>query len=367
MEPILPDVIKLDIEVQPSVFDSMGSVTKVAKILETTEYTDWHKLEKYLIKSLPAYLDSDSKSKVTLGLSVYGMDIPPKQIGATALSLKKSIKQSGRSVRIVPNSEPSLNTAQVIHNKLVETGFELMIIKSGSQVILAQTRWVQDIESYRRRDQQRPARDSRVGMLPPKLAQIIINLAIDSRDATNKHFALLDPFCGTGVLLQEARLMDIDVYGTDLDDRMIKYSDTNMQWLSQGSQEPQGDYRLDVADATKEEWRHSFDAIACETYLGRPLNNLPDNETLYKIVQDCNTIHKKFLQNVARQTKPGFRMCIAVPAWHTKSGFKHLPTLDHLEELGYTRMSFVHARSEDLIYHRPGQVVARELVVLRRK
>jgi DNA-binding sugar fermentation-stimulating protein len=60
-------------------------------------------------------------------------------------------------------------------------------------------------------------------------------------------------------------------------------------------------------------------------------------------------------------------MCIAVPAWKTERGFKHLPSLDSLEELGYTRLSFVHAKSDDLLYYRENQVVARELVTLIRK
>ena len=88
---------------------------------------------------------------------------------------------------------------------------------------------------------------------------------------------------------------------------------------------------------------------------------------LREVIQDVDTIHKKFLKNLAKQTKPGQRSCIAVPAWHDGQRFKHLPTLDHLEELGYTRAVFKNASSEDLIYHREGQIVGRELVVLIRK
>lgn len=61
------------------------------------------------------------------------------------------------------------------------------------------------------------------------------------------------------------------------------------------------------------------------------------------------------------------RICLAVPAWKTRKGFIHLPLLDSLEKLGYTRVSFVHADNNKLIYHREGQVVGRELVVLIRK
>jgi tRNA G10 N-methylase Trm11 len=215
-------------------------------------------------------------------------------------------------------------------------------------------------------------------MLPPKLAQIIINLSgnnITRREAETKGFAvaigggpqatLLDPFCGTGVILQEALLAGFNAYGTDLEPRMVDYSLANLEWLA-SNQKITGSYKMEVGDATNATWQH-FDGIAGETYLGRPFSAQPDPAVLQEVMQDVNHIHKKFLQNVARQTQPGFRMCIAVPAWKTSSGFKHLKTLDILEELGYNRIEFVHARTEDLIYHREGQVVARELVVLTRK
>ncbi len=173
---------------------------------------------------------------------------------------------------------------------------------------------------------------------------------------------VLDPFCGTGVLLQEALLMDYHAYGTDLDKRMIEYSDGNLAWLGKSS-----DYRLATADATDATWEEPFDVVASETYLGRPLTSLPDPHTLQKIVQDCDTIHRKFLKNVARQTQSGFRLALAVPAWKAKHSFTHLPLLDSLDGLGYNRTKFVHAAPEDLIYHRPNQTVARELVVLTRK
>jgi tRNA G10 N-methylase Trm11 len=177
---------------------------------------------------------------------------------------------------------------------------------------------------------------------------------------------LLDPFCGTGVLLQEAALMGFSVYGTDIDERMVRYSRDNLNWLKD-SHDVHVDWFLETGDATSHSWQQPVDTIACETFLGRPLSALPDPATLQKIVQDCDTIHRKFLQNLATQAKSGFRACVAVPAWKTKSGFKHLPVLDSLEELGYNRLRFVHVGAQELIYHRPEQLVARELVILQRK
>lgn len=362
MKLIQPDIVQLQSEKHVDVFDFFGGVTKVAKLRTTIDSTDWRKIEADLTNFFPEHLQNIPEGKITLGLSVYGINVPPRQVGATALSLKKVIKKLGRSVRVVPNTESVLNTAQVLHNNLTSpTGQELLIVRSSGGAMLARTEWVQDIEAYRKRDQERPARDARVGMLPPKLAQIIINLS-----AADREQRLLDPFCGTGVVLQEGLLMGVRVYGTDLEPRMIEYSAKNLDWLRSKSDVSRDAYLLEAGDATTFLWK-DFDSVACETYLGRPFSSQPDKETLQKVIQDCNVIHKKFLQNIARQTKPGFRMCIAVPAWKTGNSFKHLPTLDNLGELGYTRMSFVHAKNEDLIYHREGQIVARELVVLIRK
>jgi len=174
-------------------------------------------------------------------------------------------------------------------------------------------------------------------------------------------------------------LMGFEIVGSDLDPQMVDYTDQNLMWLFEQPDSPvwrpksedgKSEWRYfkcEVGDATSYTWDPMPNFIATETYLGRPFSSQPDTETLNKVIQDVDTIHKKFLQNVSRQTKPGFRMCIAVPAWHTRSGVKHLKTLDSLEELGYTRMSFVHARDKDLIYHREGQIVGRQLVTLIRK
>lgn len=339
-------------------FDRLGGTMKAAKLLAKFETADWSKLEAYLIEHIPARLQHLPEGKLKLGLSTYGLQISVGKLNASGLNLKKVIKAAGRSVRIVPNKQLELNTAQVLYNQLTgPTGSELLLIRDGNTTVLAQTTHVQDIEAYAARDQARPKRDARVGMLPPKLAQIIINLTQPSDGAT-----ILDPFCGTGVVLQEALLMGYNAYGTDLEPRMTGYTAANLAWLNITSLEQ----RVEQGDATSHQWSKPFNTIATETYLGRPFSTEPQPAILREVMQDVDTIHRKFLKNVARQTPSGFRLCIAVPAWKTKQSFQHLKALDSLEELGYNRVSFVRPGDKPLIYHREGQVVGRELVVLVR-
>ncbi len=341
-------------------FARLGGMVKLAKVLAVLDMTKWDEIQKYLEKTVPQYVGFLPAGKLRLGLSSYGLNVTPRRLQATGLGLKKIARSYGRSARYIPNVETALGAAQVLHNQLTgPLGWELLFVRNGNQTIIAQSSAVQDIEAYRRRDQERPYRDARIGMLPPKLAQIIINLAVGSNQS---YATILDPFCGTGVLLQEALLMHYSAYGTDLEKRMIEYSDGNLKWLGTGF-----GYQLETADATDANWQQPFDAIATETYLGRPLTALPAPTALQKIISDCDTIHKKFLRNLARQTKPGFRLSLAVPAWKTPQGFKRLPLLDSLDSLGYNRLKFVHAPPEGLTYHRPGQTVGRELLVLIRK
>lgn len=357
--------VAVDIPAAQVPFSRMGGSTRVAHVITTVPTTNWydalHRAQPYvldMVRTLP-------EGKIRLGINLIGGSAKVSALNAAGLDIKKQIKATGRSVRVVPNTTPELNTAQVVHNQLTgPTGIELLLVPAGSQTLVARTTAVQDITAYAARDQKRPKRDARVGMLPPKLAQIIINLAVAQTPPTHA-VDILDPFCGTGVVLQEALLMGYSASGTDLEPRMIDYSSANIEWL-RAKHTTIAAAQLQPGDATNHRWQPTPYAVAGETYLGRPLSSLPGPDKLSQIIADCDTIHRKFLANLARQTQPSTRICLAVPAWKTPSGFKHLKTLASLPQLGYNRIRFVSVDTTDLIYHRPDQLVARELVVLER-
>lgn len=386
---ITPSAAILALPAQEIDFARLGGSTKLATILAELPTTNWKLVEKELQKitrstsfALPA------SGKFHLGLSAIGFDISPAKLNALGLTLKKVLRsrRSDGSVRLVPNTTPELSTAQVYHNHLAdESGAELLIIAAGTQTLIARTVAVQDIDSYTKRDRARPKRDARVGMLPPKLAQIIINLAsgrIPSADATPGDPAqstsahrrtLLDPFCGTGVVLQEAMLMGYQAYGSDLNPRMADYTQANLEWLAVEGLLPSNAPAATVttADATTDAFTAPdappIDFVACETYLGRPFTESPTREILEQTVSEVNTIIRKFLVNIRPQLASGTQICLAVPAWRTGNRFRHLPVLDQLDSLGFSRVQLSLVDTSALIYHREDQIVGRELVTLRRK
>ncbi len=366
-------------------FARLGGSTKLANVIATLPSPSWKLIEKELVRIARATtsdsgLQATESGKFNIGISALGLDVTPAKLTALGLTLKKILRTETRSVRIVPNQTAELSSAQVYHNHLTdERGAEILLIaaRDGTTVI-ARTVAVQDIDGYTLRDRGRPKRDARVGMLPPKLAQIIINLAVAS--AKPEHDSvILDPFCGTGVVLIEATMMGFDVYGTDIDPRMIQYTDTNLMWaldipgtpvirpVEASSDDNWRYFKIETGDATSHEWKPAPNFVACETYLGRPFTTVPSRDVLEQTVSDVNLILKKFLVNIHDQLPPGARLCLAVPAWQTAPHrFRHLPLIDSLRELGYERVALQRVRADALLYYRDDQIVARELVVLTR-
>ena len=87
---------------------------------------------------------------------------------------------------------------------------------------------MQPFKDLSRLDFGRPARDDFSGMLPPKLAQIMINLA----QVQNPEALIIDPFCGSGTILSEALLMGYkDLLGSDISPKAIADTYKNISWI----------------------------------------------------------------------------------------------------------------------------------------
>ena len=325
--------------------------------------------------SLVEFLEELLEGKITLGVSDFRKGASARKAQAEALKLKKILQRRGRSVRVLQNKTAVLSTATSHHNQLAEkkNHVEIMMTDFGNFKLIG----VQNISEYKKRDQVRPARDAKVGMLPPKLAQILINLCGKLPEGAR----VLDPFCGTGVVLQEAVLDGYRVMGTDLSERMVEYSERNLKWLLERETEAEltkkekcgimkrcSDYILFSGDATEVEWTAKIDAVATEVFLGRPMSNPPAEVKLKEEKLTCRTIILGFLKNLGEQVETGTPVVIAVPAWLREGGeYSRLNILDEIRGLGYNVVSFKNLSQEDLLYYREGQIVAREIIVLRKK
>ena len=357
----------LDVEQETALATAkdLGSIVKVAELI-----SDSFTLDAESIARLAHHLFGRTTGKITLGISYYGSSAKSNLTANFSRAMRASLEQSGHSVRLVPSEQAALSTATVLHNKLAignPKKVELLLTPApGShRLAVAKTIYVQDIGAYTLRDRGRPRRDTRNGMLPPKLAQTMINLAQGACQLT-RPTNLLDPFCGTGVILQEASLMGLATYGSDNNPRMIDYTQTNLDWLARRYRQASRP-RLTIADATDFSWQqwlapNRLELIASETYLGRPYTDPPHPSELKPNLHDCNVIIGKFIANLSPQLPSGAGICLGVPAWYIRDHIHHLPCL---AELPRHKLRSV-TTGANLIYHRPNQVVGRELLVLQK-
>lgn len=406
-------------------FERLGGSQKSGRVVMDLNRGNWHSISQQVVRHYQTQW-SNLDHKITLGISAYGFDeLSAREVQKTGIIVKQKLKSTGTSLRLLPNQESALNSATSHHNKLglSSNKVELLITRaSDGSVVVAESIGAQNITALAARDQGRPKRDAFVGMLPPKLAKIMVNLAVGEgqildlssqileetkeqttisgaklevssatgRSATSfegsksvvqrakasetlsseersRKGRLLDPFCGTGVLLQEALLMGFDVYGTDLSEKMIDYSEANLKWLQEKYGIRNMEYGVAQGDAMTHQWQQPIDVVASETYLGQPFSAPPSPAKLTEVRGNCDHIIRKFLNNIHGQLQPGTLLCLAVPAWKDIDGnFTHLPLINELSSLGYRRIELKNITHNQLIYHREDQVVARQLLLLER-
>src|SRR5262249_45616228 len=150
------------------------------------------------------------------------------------------------------------------------------------KIFVAKTLVVQDFEDYGRRDYQRPVRDEKQGMIPPKVAQIMLNLSGAQAGDT-----ILDPFCGIGTIIQEGLLLSYRMIGSDINKAAIRGSEQNLEWFRNRYHVAAGKYGVEVSDATKvseliEKSKNKISSIVTEGTLGPIYGKYPPANEIQK-------------------------------------------------------------------------------------
>ena len=173
-------------EVQTSQFDitTLGGTIKCAKVITDLPAS---RTDKDSLLAASRFITRHYQAK--WAHSPHKITLAARDVQKTGLILKSSLKKLGTSLRLIPNDQPALSTATAHNNKLGGSPYkvELLLIKTTDRrLVIAESRGVQNITAYTRRDRHRPKRDAFVGMLPPKLAQIMLNLALGAGPLTGQ-------------------------------------------------------------------------------------------------------------------------------------------------------------------------------------
>ncbi len=288
------------------------------------------------------------------------------------LHIKRALKSHGVKSRWVTSKDsPSLSPAAVAKLKLTTEGYDFVLLADGKTVHVGLTTHVQNADAWSARDYGRPARDDENGMLPPKLARVMVNLARVEDGQT-----LLDPFCGSGTVLMEAALATgaQAIIGSDVAEKQTLSSEKNTAWLvEQGilTNKDRERIRAFHSDVKKiaDHKLPSIDRVVTEGDLGPPLRGSESQKQLDKNKELIETLWRETLRALHPMLSKGARLVVCWPSFKTSHGLSRVNMNDDLSGLGYRLINPLDGwdnTEAPLIYHREGQRVARRIVVMEK-
>ncbi|NQT50184.1 methyltransferase domain-containing protein [Candidatus Kuenenbacteria bacterium] len=291
-----------------------------------------------LAKELP-----ESDTKMCFGISPYNYHF---DVQKTGLQLKKLLKQNNVKARFVSSKTYPLSSVIVQKNLIAKGGIELVIIKADKQIFLGKTLAVQPFELFSKLDFGRPARDDFSGMIPPKLAQIMINLS-----GTNFNQAILDPFCGSGTILQQAIFLGHkNITGTDASKKAITDSKENLAWLSSiGYKNNCKVWQQDIQNLTQKVTPNSINAIVTEPYLGPPIRGNESENQLEHIMRELKKLYRAAFKSMSTVLKQSGTIIIVIPSIKIKGKFYTIDMQDLLPQDLELDMSWQYSRSNQFI------------------
>lgn len=173
------------------------------------------------------------------------------------IDTKKILQANNFSSRFVNKDFRNLSSVQITNEKLIKKDTDLNFIFDSYNMYFATSIFVQDIEWYGMRDFSKE-RSMQTWMLPPKLAQIMLNFA--------GWKSIYDPFVWLWTVLIEAVLSGSKkVFWSDISKEMVKVSSKNLEDFP-------GDFDYKIVEQNSKyinevDFLNSVDSIVTEWYL----------------------------------------------------------------------------------------------------
>lgn len=361
-------IVSSETEINPvALIKRLGGIIKIGVI--KYELKSGSKHEDLLLKTSElaiAKQKSAGEGKFNFGFSDYGQKyFNKKDLG---LKLKKYFSEHKISSRFVVSQEKNLSSVVVEQNKLLKRGVEIILTESGGVTFIGETLAVQPFKDLSRRDYGRPARDDQSGMIPPKLAQVLINLA----QITKNDDLIVDPFCGSGTILSESILLGYkNIFGSDISIVAVENTKKNISWTKElyGLKDIKMKFLVkNVVDVSKFIKSESVDAIITEPYLG-PQRGRIEFEA---VIKDLEVLYTKALQEFYKILKSRGRIAMVWPVFYGDRPI--YPNIDNFKVLSalpteLMQNQFVKnflSERNTIIYGRSGQKVFREIILLEK-
>jgi tRNA G10 N-methylase Trm11 len=209
-----------------------------------------------------------------------------------------------------------------------------------------------DYEQIEKRDMEKPVRRQELA-ISPRLAKIMINLSEIKKGET-----LLDPFCGIGVILEEALLQGIKTIGIDKDKEAVSGAMKNMQWCGFKKE----NYTF-INGNSEKIFPGKCNVIVTEPSLGDILKKIPTPKEAQDSLRDFESLIIKVLNNMKNNVSG--KIVFTSPFIRTHRGRVSCDAEFILGKTGL-KMSKIKGVDFPIEEFRENQIVGREIFVLEK-
>lgn len=308
------------------------------------------------------------KKKFKFGISGYrGLERDeklPYQLKELQKTVKRYSKEKGLSSRYIGSGKVQLSSGQIVGNRLLEDGFELILIKDKKGGIsFGRTLAVQDIEMFTKVDLDKPCTDVEMGVLPVKLARMMINLANVPDGGV-----VWDPFCGSGTLLLQGLLLGYNMVGSDISHDAVECSQRNIEWLSENYEVGLSKYTLFTADIRKIDKKKLLDikrtginAVVFEPYMGPPMKRKVHPTFAEKHINLAAGLFKSAVEIAENIATSNIRLIGIMPSYLSTNGWV---TARNTQLFGKKwKIESFEGTIEDLHWDRSNSIIRRNLII----
>ncbi|KKR06042.1 MAG: hypothetical protein UT34_C0001G0082 [candidate division WS6 bacterium GW2011_GWF2_39_15] len=307
--------------------------------------------------------------RVTFGVSIY-TDLPKNyskdSIKTFLEQLKDLLKSKEVSSRYLMPNGLTLDSAQVLHNHLIDKGFELVIFDFKGKKTFGRTLGVQNIEFFSKVEFDKPYTNKEMGVLPAKLATIMINL-LGLKDGET----IWDPFCGSGTVPLVALSNGLNVLASDIDVKAVEGTQKNIEWLAAGNQLNTVNMNVFQFDVLNPDGKivstlrkTAFHGLASEPYMGPPQFKRMSVTKATKLLSGVESLYSNLFLLLENLKLYRFKAVIVVPSYKTFKGWMTI-SLNSIVSKKWKVES--NLKEGDLHWKRSDSIIKRNIFVLSKK
>ncbi len=240
---------------------------------------------------------------------------------------------------------PKKGDDQLMPSRASNVDIEFILFNKKTYRVVA----VFNPKEYKSRDENRPVFEP-LAVISLRLAKILINLS-------QAKVEVLDPFCGTGTIMQEAMIMGLSTVGVDKD---ISNAQTNLKWLGDKFEKK---WKLIKGDSTKlSSLVESVEAVATEPYMGPYWKTIPTIEEAEEVIKKLTKLYSEFLSELRKVLKG--KVAIIFPRFRSTKGRVAMDMDAIIKQAGFKIYQPIKGVSIPVPYYEPDSKLERFIYIL---